>query len=393
MIRTLTATLLACMLASPAFADGGLTTGRDNDRSSADVSSLLAPDARPLSLKVYFQARYLFNSADTNQVGASNPDDDTTVGFVIRRTEVDLKRRFTDDLTGKFRFGFDRSGGAPYLLDGYLDWDFAEGVTIRVGQFKPPLLREELMSASYQLAPERSSTNATFTQDRSQGVMLTVARDRWRASLALTDGINADNTSFDSAVESDFAVTARAEVLLGDAGFDRFGRFGSFPGGSPGAMLGLAGHTQSGHDTNPAASPGTDVSEATIDLSLVGDGWSAFGAFVWRRTDTGPTAYDDFGAVAQGGLFVSEHAELFARWEAVFPDSARGATGSDFNALLFGVNWYLIPASDAARVTLAVGWTLDPTTASIVRVSDGINLLADSGSGQIGVTAQLQLIY
>ena len=53
----------------------------------------------------------------------------------------------------------------------------------------------------------------------------------------------------------------------------------------------------------------------------------------------------------------------------------------------------MIPESHAAKFTVDLGYHFDATTTSIVKTSDGHNLLSDSEDGQIGLIAQMQLLF
>jgi len=360
--------------------------------------SLNAPGA--LYIGVQTQFRYMVNSRD-DSAGALG-DSDTTIGFNMRRAKVTMKGDVTDNIKGEIVFSFGHDTGYAKITDAFADWKVSDDVTLRIGQFKLPILREESVSSKKQLAVERSATNETFNQDRSQGVQAMFGGDNWRAMVAFSDGLNSDNTAFNAPVpmggtygpEADYAFTGRAEFKFGDAGWDQFDQFTSFRGAASGMLVGGSVHWQTQGDTNPAVSPEQDILLVTADASYVADGWNLFGAFIFRNTDAGAGAdFDDSGAVIQGGLFVSDQTELYARWDAVFADSARGMTGDDFNSISFGINHYLVPESHAAKLTLGAGFTLDPTTTSIVSTSDGHNLLTDADDGQFSLIAQAQFLF
>ena len=54
------------------------------------------------------------------------------------------------------------------------------GMSIRVGQFKAPWMREVLVDSAYQLAAERSILSQLFGQGYSQGAQFTYAMDNMR---------------------------------------------------------------------------------------------------------------------------------------------------------------------------------------------------------------------
>lgn len=352
--------------------------------------SLNKESAVDLSVQTMF--RYMVNSRDDSS-GALG-DNDTTIGFNMRRAQFKLKAPITESIKGEVQVAFSRSTGNASLRDAFVDWAVSDDVTLRIGHFRLPVLREESISSKRQLAAERSATNETFNQDRSQGIQASFGGDNWRAKVAFSDGLNSDNTAFNSAAEADFAFTGRAEMKFGDATWSQFRQFTSWRGANAGLLLGASVHWQTMGETNPATSPETDMFLFTADASYVADGWNFFGAFIFTNTDAGPGAdFDDSGAVVQGGIFLTDQAELFGRWDAVFADSARGMTGNDFHSLNFGLNYYLVPESHSAKLTLSAGFTLDPTTTSIVSTSDGHNLLVDSDDGQFSLIAQAQFLF
>jgi hypothetical protein len=359
---------------------------------NADAIGLSLKQASKFSVGTQIQFRYMANSRDDS--AGTLGDNDTTIGFNVRRAQIEVKGDVTEDITGKVVFQFNRSTGNAILRDGYVDWKVSDDVSLRIGQFRLPALREEMISSKRQLAFERSATNETFNQDRSQAVQASFGGDAWRSMVAFSDGFNSDNSAFNSSAKADYAFTGRFELKFGDAGWKQFDQFTSFRGAAQGLMIGAAAHYESKGDTNLALATPTDMFLFTADASFVADGWNFFGAYIFRNMDGGPGSdFDDSGAVLQGGFFVTDQTELYARWDAVFADSARGATGDDFNSITFGVNHYLIPESHAAKLTLGVGFTLDPTTTSIVRTSDGHNLLADADDGQFSITAQMQFLF
>lgn len=393
--------LLACLgavgVAMPAAAGDADGASQRLDRAWGlrldPVSMGLLDAPAPIKIGVQVQARYDLNGRDDDSTALASPDDDLTTGFSIRRAKVEMSAAVTDTVSAQMVIAFDRSTGEAGLENAFASWDLSDAVELRVGQFKLPFLREELVSSKRQLMAERSSMNETFNQDFSQGVQLGYAADAWRASAAFSDGFGSRNTAFNEADEADYALTARAELRFGDASWAQFDQFTSFRGAAQGGMLGVAGHFESRGDTNPADEDDGDVSSLTADLSWLGDGWNASGAVVYRHSDDGADSFSDYGAVVQGGLFVSDQTELFARWSAVFADSGRGATGEDYSDLTLGLNRYLVPESHAAKFTLGVTYSFDATAESIVQTSTGHNLLSDSEDGQIGVTAQLQVLF
>ena len=397
--KTILASLGAILVASGsvyAAGDTNLSLARSYELSNASLeyaSILNESNLADLKVGVQIQARYQFNSRDDAGTTLASSDDGITTGFVIRRAKIGIEGKVTDNIKGKIKFAFDRNSGAANLEDAYMKWAITEDLTLKIGQFKQGLLREENISSSKQLATDRSAANETFNQDFSQGVELHFGGEKWRGLVGVTDGFKSRNTSFNSSSEADYALNGRIEFLFGDAQWSQFKQFTSWRGANAGAMLGAAFAFQSAGDTNPSTLLTTEMTTGTIDFSYVADGWNFYAAGIWRNKDNGTTDLNDYGIIAQGGVFVSESDELFARWDSVLPDDANGTTGEDFNSITVGWNHYIIPESHAAKFTIDLDYYLDSTTDSIVKTSDGHDLLPDSEDGQIAITAQMQILF
>ncbi len=386
---TPTRTLLPVLaLAAPLAHASDRSLALSNDAQDRAAMSVLNAAASPLKIGVQLQFRYDINLRDDDALG----DDDTTIGFSMRRAKVEGSGAITDSIKGKFVIAFDRASGDAVLEDVLVEWDINDSLSASIGQFKLPFLREESISSKRQLFHERSSANETFNQDRSQGVQLNFGGDAWRAAVAFSDGFNSDNTSFNSDDEADYAFTARAEFKFGDADWKAYDQFTSFRGASTGGMIGLAAHWQSAGDTNPSLAENVEMLGFTADASYMGDGWNLFGSFVWMNEDDGTDDFDDMGVVVQGGLFFTDQLEGIARWSAVFPDSSR-TNDQDYSDLALGVNYYIVPESHAAKFTAAVVYAFDATTDSIVSTSNGHNIFASDEDGQVALTFQLQLLF
>ncbi|MDF1808961.1 MAG: porin [Phycisphaerales bacterium] len=400
--RYTTQAALAALLISSAGAlaetDLKLARSYDLGNTSADYTELMnESNLAELKVSVHLQARYQYNARQMNASPTPfNADNDDTMGFSIRRAKIGIEGKVTEDISGKIKFAFSRSSGASSLEAAYAKWKLNDDVTLKIGQFKQALIREENVSSSKQLASERSAVNETFNQSFSQGVEAQFGGDSWRGMVGFTDGFGAHNTAFNSATEADYALNGRVEFLFGDAEWGQFKQFTSWRGSNAGGMIGAAIAFQNMGDTNPATTPTTEMTTGTLDVSYVGDGWNVFAAGIWRNMDTGATTEaDDIGVVVQGGIFVTDQDELFGRWDGVFPDSSNAPTDDEFNALTVGWNHYLIPESHAAKFTLDFNYYLDATTTSIVSTSSsgGHNLLSDADDGQFAVTAQMQILF
>ncbi len=364
-----------------------------------------------LNIGGWIQARYVLNFHDF-----TDPDreDGFESGFQLRRTKLSFEGHLFDpSLIFKIQGSFDRDGGVFELDDAYIGKRFEGGRSAQAGQFKVPLLREELISDTFQLTAERSLVNAVFTQERSQAVQGAWRGDHLGLTAAFSDGVRSLNSDLGdvrqqsrgmpNAGEADYALTGRLEWLLAGE-WNQFRDFSSPEGAAFAAMLGLAAHAEGADGAH------TDFSDGyyrmiiwTADLSLEGDGWNAYAAGVGRHSHvsggteapfSGDTGLDDYGFLAQGGFFIpGTQLEPFARYELLIADTAdRGVSSSQrtFNIITVGFNWFM--HGHASRFTCDVLWFLDDAT-PLAGTTTGIPYLAGTAADQVSVRLQWQLIF
>jgi hypothetical protein len=346
-----------------------------------------------LNVGGYEQFRYVANWRSSS--GAS-PDHSFTGGFQSARTRLIFNGNIVNpDLTFRIEADVSRATGTFGLMDSYGQYKLSNGWSVKWGQYKLPLLREELVPDTCQLTVERSITNAVFTQTRSQGIEANYETDSWRVYLDVSDGLRTLNTDLGVAAQADWAFTGRAEwKWAGD--WKQFRQFTSWQNADTAAMLGLAGHYQHGGGTG-VTTP-VNVAEYTMDASVLGNGWNVFGAGIGRHTKPsggGGSSTDDFGVVAQGGVFVSSKDELFGRYDGVLPDSSRAPLDKIFHTVTAGWNHYFAENSQAAKFTADVEWNLTRTTenALITTPNSAAGLLTDSKSNQVALRLQFQLVF
>lgn len=370
-----------------------------------DGRFFIAGDGFRLNVGGQIQFRYIANFRDDRP-----GQDDFESGFQTRRTKLNFQGDINKDWFFRVRGNFDRDDSGGFGMDyGFAGYKFANGGRVTVGQFKLPLLREELVGDDKQLAADRSITNNAFTQDYSQGVMYDYETESWRLAAAFSDGLatrntditnNEDTSSFGVGGEADYAFTGRFEYMFA-GNWRMFDDFTAAKGQDYGALLGVAAHWQSSANSNNPADIDRDTLQYTADVSVEGDSWNLYGAFLGRWEEfegLGGSSSDfhDFGAVIQGGWRFAENTELFARWDAIFGDEDRAAFASDdtFNFLTVGLNHYW--AGHAAKGTLDLIWAFDKTDAlqSVGVLSDtGVGILGDSEENEIAIRAQFQLLF
>ena len=351
----------------------GAGEGSGFTMTSGDGSSTLTTNA-------LFQFRYVANFRDDANAGVGS-DNDFTHGFEIPRARIDWSGNvINDNLTYRISgdFGEINSGGsnnfAVTWAYGQYEFEGMEGAFLRFGQFKAPLMWEELVDAEFQLAGDRSVAGETFSQQYSQGLMFGYEQEAWRGYFAFTDGLGSAGTNYNDGVEADWALTARAEFkFAGD--WARFTDFTSWRNSDYAGKIGAAIHYEQYGETGNAApggagrhplaqaSPG-DQLLYTVDAVVEGNGWNAFAAFYGNYTEADNVSnsdFNDFGIVAQGGVFVTDQVELFARYDGIFLDSDRAVDEDTFNFLTVGANYYFFPESHAVKATLDLLISFDDT--------------------------------
>jgi hypothetical protein len=372
-----------------------------------DGRFFIAGDGFRLNVGGQIQARYYANFSD-----ASGNNDGFESGFELARVKLNFQGDINKDWFYRVRGDFATSGGDFGLDYGYAGYKFANGSRMTMGQFKLPLLREELVGDDRQLAVERSVTNHVFTQGYSQGIMLDYETESWRVAGAFSDGLDTANTGFtdnqtsawvvsgDGLGEADYAFTGRFEYMF-SGGWKMFDDFTSAKGQDFGCLLGVAAHWQESANTNNPTDVDTDTGEFTVDLSLEGDSWNIYGAFIYRYQNytalgTGSSDQSDYGWVVQAGWRFAENTEIFGRYDGCVFDSDNPAfSGNDtFNFLTFGLNQYY--AGHAAKATVDVLWALDGTAQAngdITSALDSQGLIGQSEDNEVVIRAQFQLLF
>lgn len=367
------------------------------DESRANTAQMLADaqgrtsqlGANTFAPKVggYMQFRYNLNNADRG-----SGQEDLANGFSMARTAINLQGNIGSTEWGYFVQGDFLNGGSFELEDAYGSYGMGNGWTLLWGQMKAPVLREELVGDTNQLAAERSSFNRAFTGGRTQGFAANYRGDAFQFWGMFNDGARTENSDFTDGNEADWAVSLRGEYKWAGDWKQFEDGFTSWQNSGYAGMVGAAIHFQDGGSTFNTSD--TQVFLATADVSMEGNGWNVFGAGVYRSVDPNAgSKLDDFGFLVQGGIFVAPQAELFGRFEALLPDSSYAAD-DNFNVITGGVNYYFVPESHAAKFTFDVQYFIDNPTQSALAVPSTLGgLTSASDDGQFNVRAQMQLVF
>ena len=403
-----------------------------------------------LNVSGQLQTRWVFNNnpdpiggfdSATGQLTSTNSEEQNW-GFQVRRAHIRFQGNVIDPtwtyaINGAFEgpqndFNEPSNGGAFEFQEAYIAKELENGITITLGQFKTPWLREELVESSNQLAVERSVINEIFTQDRAVGIMASWNNDDWNIAASYNNGQRTAvgqgqrYTNFGNS-QTNWAFSARGEwKLSGD--WSDFDSFTSSPGDEQAMMIGVAAMGQRynensapvnfGSITNaivdaaggfgPASLDGTTVWGITADFSAKFGGFSLFASGVWQNYDPGApnsNSYNPWGLVVQGGYSLNDQWELFARYEegnASVEDSF-GANGpgaallSDFvteggnpSILTIGANYFI---NDNVKFTVDWGINFADTLDLYSSPASDTGWESSDGSSQWLIRAQLQLLF
>jgi hypothetical protein len=388
---------------------------------------LASPDGN-FSLKVggQVQVRWTLNHAKQGNAipGSNNTNDNTEWGFENRRTKLDFQGNvFSKDWTYRVRAAFNQgatrnlglglnqgSNGAAAIDFAYIEKSMDNGMSIRVGQFQAPWMREVLVDSAYQLAAERSVLAGLFGQGYSQGIQVGYQTDGMRFTGGAFDGVggqdtvglfgggnyNSQNTNWDDTT-TNYSFAGRAEFKIsGD--WSQFNDFSSAKGSEAGMMAGVAAVYQRANWNSGVSS--SKMFGVTGDFTWDFGGASLFASGVWVNNEAPDgNKTNPWGVSVQGGYFVTEEAELFARYEFINYDTPDTGVGSNkYNGLTVGANYFF-----NANVKLTCDFTYNMKSLSGANAGAALNgagLRQDSISnsmtgnkGQYVVRAQLQLLF
>jgi hypothetical protein len=386
------------------LADADTRSSLLNDGLAAGWSEhffLASPDGRfMLMLEGLVQARFIFSGQNNHNY---------QYGFENSRTYLTFRGHvFTPDLTYLVRGNFNPEaqqisqqttlpGGFMQLLDAWVRYNLDDSWSARVGQFKLPFNREELVYAANQQVVERSLVNQLMNLGRSQGFEVTFLKDQSRLSAMYSDGASplaasgliggsGANTAA-LASPADYAVSMRYEHLLA-GNWEQFRDFTSPQGEEPGTMAGVAVHYQKSEAQN------TPFFAAAADLSWEFGGANAFvGATYWYIDNQVQGIFDFFGIVAQVGVYVAPKWEVYLRGEYLQGEN-RGAGANtiplkDLGIFTLGANYYI--EGHDVKWTADVGFAVTPVSPQFANQLAGWR--PDTDTGEVVFRTQLQLLF
>lgn len=437
-IRAIVSDALADSATRSSLAADGSTAGWDKSKgffiASADGNYLL-------NIRGDAQFRWVYDHRDigsapaaVGSVAAGTNDD--TYGFEWRRMRITFAGNVVDpSWTYEFKFANNRNatgGNTGYLDDAWIQKSFDGGYALRMGQFKAPFLREEGTSTIGQLAVERSMVNEVFSVSRSQGIVFGWTGDTARVEGYYGDALRANaavptntaatatgiasgqNVSFGSNT-TDYAFSARAEFKpTGE--WKQFKDAQSYRGEASGMLFGVAGFVEQMLPASLGSVLPDVIWALTADATVDFGGASVLAYGVYRNvTLQDPLAVrdggtndelDQWGALVQAGVFMTDDVEAYARYEVGNTDTdqfrtnatATLANAEDDSILTVGVNWWPEGVKQKyLKLTADIGYAFTP----IIDFSgSGAGWLPDytdsggvSSEGQWVFRTQLQIIF
>lgn len=344
------------------------------------------------------QFRYTMSFRDDDSVG---DQDDFTHGFSNNTVRLrSFGNVWSKDYIYKLVGNFNSEGGFT-LEDAYAGYVYGEGFTILAGQMNAPHLWETLVDNEFQLLSGRSVAGTYFGGGRTQGIAVQYQSDAFRVIGAFSDGANAANTYYNSGAEADYALTLRVDVAIAGTDWARFNDFTSWRSQEEFAgKVGGSIHWQDGGETGGTSD--VQLFRYSLDAQFEGGGWNVFVAGMGEHIDAdGGTEGDNFGLLLQGGIFLADQFELFARVDAIFWDDDLVGSGQDDNWFLtVGGNYYISPDSHAAKFTAEVGYSFndntvlfDSTSGFLSGTGEDLRFLGQSDDGELYVGLQLQTMW
>lgn len=347
-----------------------------------------------MKLNGLVQSRFNANFLDQD---AAQTVDDFESGFEMRRVRIkasgELDAGDTEaTLPWEIEVDTSRSSGSVFLLDVYVGYEDGPW-RFRVGQFVPPLTREQLVSNTRRMAVEVSPVTAAFSTSgaggRTQGVEARYREGDWQATVMLADGDRGGNRSY-AADEGDFGLYGRLERKI-DGDWGRFRDLTSKRGSELAWLFGAAGLATVGE--TDADGDGQQLESfvefiGSADISIEGNGWNAFAATNIRHRSA--QAVDDvnqFGASGHVAAYVTDDVELFTQYSWLTGEDADG----DLSVLVAGFNKYF--AGHSLKLTADAGISFEPITDAYASGSRALLEDALGQDGQIFIRAQLQMEF
>lgn len=307
--------------------------------------------------------------------------DSNRAGFEARRTKLDIEGDINDIMFG-VTLNFSDDTGTAVLNDARIGYRFNDSWEVQVGRFRSAMLREEDVSSKRQLLVERSLVSREFDQGRNDGIELKYRNDRFRARGAIAD------SSMLTDPEETWIFSARAEWMVWGDEWDIFSDFSSFPDDERGLMLGV-GALYENTEIDDSIDEDEDIYRWTVDASLELGGCNVFAAIIGNHPmeDDDLERLDQFGALIQGGVFITSRTELFGQYQWGDRDDEL----QDLSIVTVGLNHFF--EGHDLKLTFDVGYGLNPVAGAWASGGAGWRTDAPQQDGQLVARTQLQLLF
>ena len=347
------------------------------------------PDNRfLLKFRGQLQFRWILDHRD-RMPGQTEGKEDTEQ-FELRRSKLHFHGHIFDPsisyrltLATNTRTLASSSEANVFIENAFIQKSFENGMFVRLGQYKGPYLREEIVPSSYQLAVERSMVNHAFTYAWTQGLEFGWDVHPFHLRLMYNDGPRQLNVpAYQARMRS---ILARTEVVLAGEHAD-FRTLTTKDADEFGLMLGAGFQWYMLKNSEIEwvyANVEADRSLGfTVDVSMFDEGWTAFSYFVWGNGQNAPLnleqdSIDSWGWVGQAGITVYENVQLYSRYELGDVGDYRGSlqlpgqTGH-LSTLTTGFNWWPIGIQDV-KVTCDFGYSFSNIALGPGANRDGAN--------------------
>lgn len=286
----------------------------------------------------------------------------------------------------------DSAESKVFIENAFIQKSFDNGMFVRLGQYKGPYLREEIVPSTYQLAVERSMVNQAFTYQWTQGLELGWDIHPFHLRAMYNDGPRQLNVgAYQTRMRS---ILARAEVVLAGEHSD-FRTLTNKDADEFGLMIGGGFQWYLLKNSDWEWVYGNVEADRTlgftVDVSMFDEGWTAFSYFVWANGENAQLGFDQdsvdsWGWVGQAGITVHENVQLYSRYELGDIGDYRGSlqlpgqTGH-LSTLTTGFNWWPIGIQDV-KVTCDFGYSFSNIASGPGANRDAANPSTNPGSAQ-----------
>ena len=343
------------------------------------------------------QVRFVFN--DGFDAAARTPAADDLWGAEVRRVQLFLTGNLGGpDLTWLIGLAvgawsdpvnMQEIRANPAAVDGtppqisYLTVtkQLGDGWYLQAGNvFTPFTYESHLFSVAQTQMGEGSMLGWLFTAAFTTGASVGWNGDAVRWQAVAGDQVGTGPGAWDSPTNQSVAAAGRLNWKLCGT-WEQYALESSFPGQPFGAFVGLGGQYQNGRAINPAAGGGVNPRAVTADLALMFGGANLILQGIWadQWIDRDEQAW---GALVQGGAFLSAAVEAFASWGIVDV----GGTQSRLNV---GANWYI--DRQALKLTGMVIVPLTPIPGNVATAVLPPQGLAGGAAPDNNVSVLLQL--